>query len=941
MLEEAGLGMVTEGAEAVPPPRLAPQEARKRQVGLTEAEAERIAARREAIGAPAADTQPIVGLALSGGGIRSATFSLGLVQGMARAETLERVDLLSTVSGGGYTGTFLRSLFIPSGQRFPCDDPPETLAPKPGDPLDPYTRRRNWALGILKTAPSVRIQPPDLAAQDDSPLDESAEGLPGEHERTNPIWWLREHGRYLAPNGSGDYLYALAYIIRAWFALQFVTLVSLLAIFLGFKTVLAALFIQLREHSPAAACIVDYGVNLLSWPVSFEQVQAVCAANAGAHAMLGQFGFRVLDLPGFKLSPILAAPVLLWLLGILPLAMSYWQSVLISNWRDHRPRLILLMGLLLGLAFALTGAAFLPQVEAALGWGRWLGPATTAAMTAGAVLLAIAYIKSPKNNLDISRTELRRRLTTWMARIMWWAMLTLFLGLIDSIALNVVRPSAAETQSGLIAQLGVFTTIIPVIIWLTKKVQQWLPALQRLQNAAASAARALPGLLLVLGLGAYAIIATVCATLAYLIVWDQMAPWSAADLNHAPAFVSAGVISLLVLAAAIITGLSPNFLNISSLHLFYAGRLTRAYLGASNGRRLHSYNPDGEGGKSANIQDYDPGDFIGMDVYHDDRVLAPIHLINVTANMTLETGSQLVQRDRKGENLCVGPDGVSLGGRLTSWDELYDTLAEKLPVGKWMAISGAAASSGMGSSTSLGGALLTTFANVRLGYWWYAPLLGGRVRTGHGRKPTAFGGPFETQVYLLNEMSAKYSRVNKLRLNLSDGGHFENSAALELIRRRLPIIVVSDAAADPLYEFADLANLVRLARIELGAEIRLLNRGEKAAVPDAFRRHLGTPGSFRRKQARDGICAIPFRIDYPDGTPPTLLIWIKPRVPDDAPPDIATYSRQHASFPQEPTVDQFFDEAQWENYRKLGQTIGGACLDGAGLAALQGLRAAL
>jgi hypothetical protein len=48
-----------------------------------------------------------VGLGLSGGGIRSATFCLGVVQVLADRELLKDVDYLSTVWGGGYTGSFL------------------------------------------------------------------------------------------------------------------------------------------------------------------------------------------------------------------------------------------------------------------------------------------------------------------------------------------------------------------------------------------------------------------------------------------------------------------------------------------------------------------------------------------------------------------------------------------------------------------------------------------------------------------------------------------------------------------------------------------------------------------------------------------------------------------------------------------------------------------
>lgn len=50
------------------------------------------------------------GLALSGGGIRSATFSLGVLAALARRNLLPEFDYLSTVSGGGYAGCFLTSL---------------------------------------------------------------------------------------------------------------------------------------------------------------------------------------------------------------------------------------------------------------------------------------------------------------------------------------------------------------------------------------------------------------------------------------------------------------------------------------------------------------------------------------------------------------------------------------------------------------------------------------------------------------------------------------------------------------------------------------------------------------------------------------------------------------------------------------------------------------
>jgi predicted acylesterase/phospholipase RssA len=51
-----------------------------------------------------AHKQELVGLAFSGGGIRSATFNLGVLQGFAELGLLPMFDYLSTVSGGGYIG---------------------------------------------------------------------------------------------------------------------------------------------------------------------------------------------------------------------------------------------------------------------------------------------------------------------------------------------------------------------------------------------------------------------------------------------------------------------------------------------------------------------------------------------------------------------------------------------------------------------------------------------------------------------------------------------------------------------------------------------------------------------------------------------------------------------------------------------------------------------
>lgn len=73
----------------------------------------------------------LAGLALSGGGIRSAAFGLGVLQALGRAGVFRRIDYLSTVSGGGYIGSALSATAYASWGDFAFDnveDQPDTAA---------------------------------------------------------------------------------------------------------------------------------------------------------------------------------------------------------------------------------------------------------------------------------------------------------------------------------------------------------------------------------------------------------------------------------------------------------------------------------------------------------------------------------------------------------------------------------------------------------------------------------------------------------------------------------------------------------------------------------------------------------------------------------------------------------------------------------------------
>ena len=159
---------------------------------IYEDEVAAVTARRKAVGLTppqnAGEAQPkpavsdgLVGLALSGGGIRSATFSLGILQALAGAKYLKYVDYLSTVSGGGYIGGSLTWLLSADAGR--------------------HTGKRVFGTGDEKRPDGKVSQFP------------YGTGNPAEnrqrHEGENLILrHLRLHGKYLTP-GKGITLTSL------------------------------------------------------------------------------------------------------------------------------------------------------------------------------------------------------------------------------------------------------------------------------------------------------------------------------------------------------------------------------------------------------------------------------------------------------------------------------------------------------------------------------------------------------------------------------------------------------------------------------------------------------------------------------------------------------------------------------------------------------------
>ena len=116
------------------------------------------------------------------------------------------------------------------------------------------------------------------------------------------------------------------------------------------------------------------------------------------------------------------------------------------------------------------------------------------------------------------------------------------------------------------------------------------------------------------------------------------------------------------------------------------------------------------------------------------------------------------------------------------------------------------------------------------------------------------------------------------------------------------------------------ANCLQSSRLPFGI-LELVDDSLPAAFgPLESLRPVSTNELDLRRAASHAAVA---RVRYPDPDGfEGRLVYIKPGVTGDEPIDLREYGRHHPTFPQQSAADQFFDEAQWESYRKLGEHIG-------------------
>lgn len=868
------------------------------------------------------------GLALSGGGIRSATFGLGVLQALARSGLLGCFHYQSTVSGGGYIGAFLQGLI----------------------------RRRGFeeAFEVLGS----RL--------DERPV--AADAAPEERARAariaRPIQHLREYSNYLSPRKSpfsGDTLGMLGTYVRNVLLIQLQLCALILALTL-LPLLLYAGFVGVARAQPVltpalAGLLGMLAVALLAYvttyvhrrsrtpgaPVEAPPARIAIAAVAtiwllAAASFVGALGLAYYDrLPvmfELLLAPLgldaatrlgVASGALYFLMWTAWLLFDRWQSRIAPD--DVPPSTLQLhVGRFLfgTAATAIFAGVAVVGARALLKHGladdsAWhamtLGPSVV--MTA-VVLTGILHLGLAGPALSDLQREIWARVGGKTAGFVVLGM-TLSLGLtvygpwllMHSVALGGVQWNSVGWAGGL-AWLS--TTGIGLLAGHGKGTNDGAAGRRgRLLDAIARIAPwvFILGLIVALSLAGQSLLRALDWE-PYLVADAAQSlrrPWDG-SLQEYLAWLHRNVMghpdSLLWVAGIaaatwLLFGWAIN-VNEFSLNAFYRNRLVRCYLGASNLSR----NP--EPTTNFDVQD----DLVLADLVQVARLdgCRPLFPL-VGSALNLVAAKQLDWQDRKAASFCMTPGfcgylppvsrtGAAVVGDLhadvagtATAGRSGESLASSLTLGSAIAISGAAVNPNMGYHSSPAVTFLLTLFDARLGWWLPNP--------SHVMRPRADSSPFFGR-WLIAEMLGRTHDGGKY-VHLSDGGHFENLGLYELVRRRCHFIVSVDAAADPARAFADLGNAVQKCRVDFGVDIRI---DVSALRPQAN-------GLAQRN------CAVG-SIDYPDGSRGTLL-YLKPTLTGDEPTDIQHYASAHASFPHEPTSDQFFDEAQFESYRRLGQHV--------------------
>ena len=282
------------------------------------------------------------------------------------------------------------------------------------------------------------------------------------------------------------------------------------------------------------------------------------------------------------------------------------------------------------------------------------------------------------------------------------------------------------------------------------------------------------------------------------------------------------------------------------------------------------------------------------------RSTAPYPLFNT--HLPLASASSRRLRLRGGDNFVLSP--LYCGSTATGWRRTEQFMNDGMTLPTAMAISGSvnhqqSGLGGVGLALNPLVSALKVLLNLRMGYWVPNPQADDQSRRANhfvpGFSEALAVGRGEEDPFLL----------------LEDGGYFDNLGLYELIRRRLQLILVCDAGADADAWLSDLHRVLLRVEVDFGACVKFDEQDDYLAVIPRNPAPYPTDGRLAERGHLVG------RVTYSDGSTGTLVYVKSALVPGLQFGDLG-YGSRRAGFPQETTVDQFFDEEQFDAHRRLG-----------------------
>lgn len=221
-----------------------------------------------------------------------------------------------------------------------------------------------------------------------------------------------------------------------------------------------------------------------------------------------------------------------------------------------------------------------------------------------------------------------------------------------------------------------------------------------------------------------------------------------------------------------------------------------------------------------------------------------------------------------------------------------------------VAVSGAAISPSMGKMSRAERVLLA-LGNVRLGQWYPNPRLLAMGVDEHGTDRVSWYETHHPRPWYLAKEALGLHSAGDPWVYVTDGAHYEGLGLVELLRRRCLEIYCLDAAGEATDTFGALADAMRIARGELGVTIEI------DPLPMA-----SDADGISKVGAWAGVVRYPATAHRTAET--GWVVLAKLAVPKDAPFDIRDLARTLPGFPNHPTADQLFTDQKFEAYRALG-----------------------